>query len=275
MEQWLANPKGKNISRSTSTDSLHYLSARNSNGFVLSSDELDRLDVVVRQYNNNVNMSSSGDQKPRSNSIHSSGSFADLTRPDQDLNHAMPYKLSQQYEKLQIMRTSFLIKEQLHQSNKSKGSGVSTISQKSRSNSTESLIDMSILHHDEPLAKPRSRSLGIKSSTSNVLNHSRSHSVCLSKPGSNDSGTTSEDDEHQSPTSPISLKPRSLSIATSTTNTFRSHASSIIVVIDNSHLTSIPESEQLDSDDALRTTNKDRQWWSRICTMLHVIKTKQ
>ena len=55
MEQWLSNPKSsqgsqgsRNVSIDYSTVSLRGLSAQNSTGFILSNDELDRLDVMMR-----------------------------------------------------------------------------------------------------------------------------------------------------------------------------------------------------------------------------------
>jgi len=272
MEHWLANPKqgsrrGSNgPSRNTSVDysaaSLHGLSTKNSTGFVLSNDELDRLDVVVRQYENNKTTASSSAEKSRSNSIQSAGSFVDLTSLDHDSDQTM----TNTYKKLQTMKTALLLKE--IQSQKSKDSGTASISERSRSNSIHS-ADTSLLLQNEMQTKARSSSLGSKVNTTTTLNtknHTRSHSVCLS----------SEDDEqHYHQSSPISIKPRSPSEHHPVRSRSRS-GSMVAVAVDNSLLSRISELESIirsDSDVSVHLLEKPkfsmRQLWSNVCTLLH------
>ena len=252
-------------------------------------DELDRLDVMMRQYENNKTTACSSAQKSRSNSIQSAGSFVAMTGLDHDSNQTM----TNTYEKLQIMKTSMLIKEQ--HSKKSKGSGASTISQRSRSSnsihSADSFADMSGLY-DMQLTKPRSRSLGLKintTNTSNVTNLTRSQSVCLSKPRWHDSGETSDDDEQQQ--SPISIKPRSTSEhhqakTPRSRSRLRPKTVDIVAVTDNSHLNRISELESLELSDSNvslhRSSDKPkpkfslRQMWSNVCnTLSHVNNAKK
>ena len=213
-------------SRNTSNGSLHYMAVRNSTGFVLSSDALDRMGVVARQYERDTSTSS----HHRSNSIHSAGSFQDMTQLDS--NNSTSNHLSQQYDKLQLM-----IKEQQQKSSqrsrsdsiRSAGSFTAdmTMFPQDCNNSVVSLVDMALLLHecDDDVK----------------TTNSKSQSVGLLKLGYG-SGTTSGDEEH---TSMSSIKPRPPSEHDSLTPREKpGQRSSSIVVVDKSHLNTILELEQ-------------------------------
>ena len=197
-------------------------------GFYISSDGLDRLEVVARQYE----AASSSHQQQKT---QSSGIFVDMTGLAHDSN-------TSPFHNLHTMKTT-LNKSQktLQESQKSKGSGAPT-PQNSRSNSIHSAEKFLQEYYD---VKPRIHSVCLESHTAGTLlshttNNARTHSVCLSKSGQN-SNTTSEDDGHLKP---LSIKPQpqppsehdSFSLLTKPRS-----CSASTVVVDHAHMQSIAE----------------------------------